>query len=179
MLTVECKSLTSATLDYPLFSQRRNTYKLLKLCQIVMNSQELGEYILNMRFEQTKYDNAEVYRRFYSGQERGTNFDGIWQAEINLYRKDNNIIGYTNKGSTIININLCTIPFNDNLIDISYRVGNLIHEYCHLVGLRHAPRWQFWRYWRRKFSAPYRIGNKSRAIAENLLGSGEVEWKDL
>ena len=179
MLVVETKSITNSS------SQQIDPYdfmyveKLLKFCQIVMNKQEMTEFIINEKFAQCSFDNAEVHRRFYSGQERGSDWDGIWEAEINIYYDPGTVIGYTNKGSTVININTYTIPMTSRDKDIANRVGNLVHEYCHLVGMTHSPSWQWWRKKSMRRSAPYKIGSMAKRIARNLLEMEEVKWTDL
>jgi hypothetical protein len=178
MLLVETKSVTVEGEPAQMFEL---TYvnKLLKLCQIVMNHIYMQDFIMNSSFTQTRDSNAELFHKFYSGKERRTDNDGVWEAEINVYYRDNGILGYTWSNSTEININALEIPMNKNPLAISARVGNLVHEYCHLVGMKHSPKWKFWLWKRRKKSAPYKIGYEARGIARFLLEQGEVVWKDL
>lgn len=180
MLRVEATSLTKDHDLNPTNSEIIYTQKLLKLCQIVANKNEMADFIMNYRFKQTKLRNAEIYNDFYSGSERGADFDGIWQAELNLYYKENtSVVGYTNKGSTVINLNLCVIPYSGDNLSIANRVGNLIHEYCHLVGFTHTHALNYFCRKYMKRSVPYKVGRQAKIIALYLLEEGVVKWDML
>lgn len=150
--------------------------KMLKLCQIVMNHQQMSEFILNTEFTQTCLSSYEVFDKFYSGNERSSGSDGIWQARINFYYKNNSTIGYTNKKSKLINCNEKYIQLN--IEPVLVLIANLVHEYCHLVGLTHSS-WQWWKKRQRRFSAPYAIGYEAGDLAATLINTGEVKWREL
>ena len=185
MLIVELKKLQVNGIDTRIEPYNSYTNKILKLVQIVMNKQAMQEFIINYRcqyrngFSQTTLDNAQIFNAFYSGQERGGENDGIWQAEINYYYAKTSTVGYTNVGSTLINTNTRLIPLaydNESLAD---RVGNLVHEYCHLVGMDHSGPYSFWKKKERLYSAPYAIGHAAQSIAKAHLGMGSEVWNAL
>lgn len=159
------------------------TVNLLNLMQEVVNDTRLAEFILNFEykgsnsFAQTKDTNAEVYLKFYSGNERGNGNDYIWQANVNYYNGPYNIVGFTRHGETTINCNLHAVPISNDPVLIIKRFKNFVHEYCHLVGLTHTTgTWDFWSKRKWKYSAPYAIAEKAGDIAREKLDKGYYQW---
>ena len=102
-------------------------------------------------------------KTFVEANERGL-YDSDYEIDftITFYFRSNRVIGYTNYGSIVINLNTSFLG-----LELPKIVNTLIHEYCHLVGHHHSyynPGWGIW-----NNTAPYYIGHLAQRYAETML----------
>lgn len=144
----------------------------LSLIEWAINQEELRYYIINFRnqynyrsFLQTNDSNYTTLKKFVSGAENDSKADYTWDSVVHHFISDGSVVAYTEDGKTIINI-------NDEYLDreIQEVCNTLVHEYCHLVGMRHNSlasntSWESYQQ-----SAPYAIGAYVQYLIEKKLG---------
>jgi hypothetical protein len=80
--------------------------------------------------------------------------------EVELYYAATSTVGYTNSGTTRIWVN--TKYFNTN--SIGGVAANLVHEWLHKLGFRHAVSYST----SRDYSVPYAVGRMISRIGSGL-----------
>lgn len=104
-----------------------------------------------------KYSNKEILKLIRAGKELNTDEDNIINLKLNLYDSDSKEIGYTDTDLQIIHTRRAYFVNNH----VEYYLSHLLHEYCHVLGFRHA----YNRALFRNNTVPYAIGN----IAEEFF----------
>jgi hypothetical protein len=108
------------------------------------------------------FTNSQIYHLLLEGAERlRPERNNAMDVELELYFKDNNVIGYTYP--TTMRIWLNTKYFNR--YSPAQVAGNLTHEWLHKLGFSHAPSWSV----ARDHSVPYAIGRMMARHAKKLL----------
>lgn len=141
---------------------RNVIYQSVNKFKQVINHRSLRKFILNFTqlhrrgeksFYQSKHSNAWLLKQFI----------GSGSIRIDFYIQGHNILAKTNKGAMRFSLSAkhfyCAVPAI---------VNNLVHEYCHLVGMHHSyfnPGWEKWLQ-----TAPYAIGLKAEEIISKSMG---------
>ena len=142
--------------------------KALVRLKLVLNSVEFKERVLAHQYEgevvfqaNQGLSNSEIYERIMLASESLTpGEDEVMDVDINLYYKNNGVVGYTypdSKGFWV----------NDKFFTtytLSEVAANVVHEWLHKVGFDH----DFDRTARREFSVPYGVGTIVKELIQKM-----------
>lgn len=137
------------------------------LVEIVVNSSEFKKRVLARKFTTTKKTAQQIYDHIMTGEEvlqKGVDYE--MDADIEMYYKKNNVVGYTYPNVTTTWINrYVTSDYDEE--DIA---GNFFHEWLHKLGYGHSSASD-------KSSVPYAIGYIVRDMIEAYKAG--ARWVDL
>jgi hypothetical protein len=138
------------------------------LIKRVVATDEFRDRVVNHTYNGVKtyvdnggYTNEEIYQKLLEGAETlQPAKNNTMDMEVELYYENSTTIGYTNTGTTRIWVN--TKYFNTN--PIKSVASNLMHEWLHKLGFRHAVNYSI----SRDYSVPYAVGRILGSIGSTL-----------
>lgn len=142
------------------------------LLQRILNSTEFKDDVIFHKYR-NKYgfkknndkSNAEIYQNIKEGSDK---FDRTVDFEMDLilcpYYSSKNVIGYTYSSRKEVWVNFKYYRDKYNNFDIGYMIGNILHEWIHNVGFKHASKNNS----TRKYTVPYGVGYIARDIARAI-----------
>lgn len=139
-------------------SQEEKFTMAIDLIKKIVATEEFRSRVLNHTYngvltyvDNGGFSNAQIYQKILDGAETlRPAKNNTMDMGVELYYADNNVIGYTNTGTTQIWVN--TKYFNSN--PIRSVASNLMHEWLHKLGFKHAVNYSV----SRDYSVPYAIG---------------------
>lgn len=121
----------------------------IKILQELINNPEFKKEVLkNSYIRARSKSREEIFDLISGGQEAGTVRDNIINLKVDVYTTAKNEVGHTDDNN-VIHTNAQYILDNS----ASCYASHLIHEYCHVLGFRHA----FLRMPFRYKTVPYRM----------------------
>ncbi len=130
----------------------------VEVIQAVVNGDAFKQEVLGFKFQNRGgLSNQEIYDLFMSGSEvLQPQEDQEMDVDINMYYRNNNVIGYTyaNTIKTWINRKYYSLMSPDGI------AANIVHEWTHKLGFGH----DYYATEIRPFSVPYAIGNMVQRI---------------
>lgn len=143
--------------------------KTVVIIKKVIATQAFKDAVLNHTYngQKTFVDNGgktneEVYQSVLEASERlQPAKNNTMDMEVELYYENNNVVGYTNGGTTRIWVN--TKYFNTNAV--TGVASNLVHEWLHKLGYTHAYLYST----SRDYSVPYAVGRIVGSIGKQFL----------
>lgn len=150
-------------------TQEEKYNKAIELVKLVVATNEFKEKVLAHTYNGSKQfadnngkTNAQIYQSILEAAERlRPAKNNQMDLEVELYYADNNVVGYTNTGTTQIWVN--TKYFNQYAINSV--ASNLFHEWLHKVGYGHDSAATA----KRPYSVPYAVGYMIRDIGKSFL----------
>ena len=150
-------------------TQEEKYEKAIQLVKLVVATEEFRTRVLNFIYDGSKQysnnngkTNSQIYQSILDAAEtlqpaKNNRMD----LEVELYYANNNVVGYTNTGTTQIWVNTKYFDqYRPNSV-----AGNLFHEWLHKLGYGHDAAATT----RRPFSVPYAIGYIIADIAQDFL----------
>lgn len=133
-----------------------------KACRKVehsMNSVEFRSEVIRQSFTNSKGLNSlQIYQMIMNGAEvLSPEPDGEIDVMIEMYHKNNRVVGYTKPSTLWIWVNQKFF----NTFDEAEVAGNLVHEWLHKLGFDHSSASD-------KNSVPYRIGYIVRDLIKDV-----------
>lgn len=127
------------------------------IVEMLVNSKLFEEKVLRSKYLRKKNkSNQEILNLFKSGKKESSVSDNvIINLKVDVYDNSKNEIGNTDNDN-VIHTNKQYILENG----ASCYAAHLIHEYCHVLGFRHAK----WRLPFRSKTVPYKIGDFATEI---------------
>lgn len=122
---------------------------------IIILEQIVNDSSFENSIKKTKYtrkkgmSNEDIYNLIKTGQEEETVPDNVINLKLMVYNNEKNEVGHTDGGDTIHTHKGYILK---NLA--SLYAAHLLHEYCHVLGFRHAYLRMPFRY----MTVPYRVG---------------------
>ncbi len=136
----------------------------------VVATQEFKDAVINHTYNGVKrfvdnngLTNAQIYQKILDGAETLNGLkNNTMDLEVEMYYENSNTVGYTMTGSKRIWAN--TKYYNNyTSVDVT---GNLMHEWLHKLGFKHAVSYSR----SRDFSVPYAIGDIMVRLAGTDVG---------
>jgi hypothetical protein len=145
-------------------TQEAKMLKAVELIKRLVASEEFRTRVLNHSYNSVKTyvdnggkTNRQIYQHILDGNETLKNVkDNEMDVEVELYYENSTTVGYTYPSSNRIWVN--TKYFNT--YSIASVAANLMHEWLHKLGYKHATTYSV----SRDFSVPYGIGRIVRDI---------------
>ncbi len=142
--------------------------RALDLVKRVIASEAFRSKVLNHTYGGRKtfkdnggLTNLQIYNKILSGAEKlMPSKDNEMDASIEVYRENSNTVGYTMTNSSKIYMNT-NFYNNYSAAEVS---GNLMHEWLHKLGFKHAVSYSY----SRDFSVPYAIGRIMESLAKSV-----------
>lgn len=131
----------------------------------VLNSSEFKKKVQEAKFVRRRikqykrrFSSEEILQLILGGKELNSEYDSMITMKLKLYDSEKNEIGHTDKDLVINTFRgyLANNPIEDYL-------SHILHEYCHVMGFRHA----FYRLPFRSKSVPYALGNIVLELLQN------------
>lgn len=143
--------------------------KAIVIIKKVVATQAFKDQVLNHTYNgQTTFvdnggkTNAQIYQSILDAAESlQPAKNNTMDMEVELYYENNNVVGYTNGGTTRIWVN--TKFFSTNAV--TGVASNLVHEWLHKLGYTHAYLYST----SRDYSVPYAIGRIVGSIGKQFL----------
>jgi hypothetical protein len=140
----------------------------IELIKRVVATEEFRTAVINHTYNGSKtfvdnggYTNSQIYQKMLEGAETLQPLkNNTMDMEVELYYAATSTVGYTNSGTTRIWVN--TKYFNTN--SIGGVAANLVHEWLHKLGFRHASSYTT----SRDYSVPYAVGRMISRIGSSL-----------
>lgn len=140
----------------------------IDLIKRVVATDEFRSAVINHTYNGVKtfvdnggFTNAQIYQKILDGAETLQPLkNNTMDMEVELYYAATTTVGYTNSGTTRIWVN--TKYFNTN--SIGGVAANLVHEWLHKLGFRHAVSYSV----SRDYSVPYAVGRMISRIGRSL-----------
>lgn len=164
-----CQSQTKIKIDFMdgfNDSEKTIVFENISKLEELINSPEFEKRVSNYKTfcrnkipalsKKRKYKNIEVLELIRGGKELNSDNDNVINLKLNLYDSESKEIGYTDTDLQIINTRRAYFQGNH----INYYLSHLLHEYCHILGFRHA----YNRALFRNNTVPYAIGNITKEI---------------
>ncbi len=154
--------VNATTTDLEKFNQA------IELIKRVVATEEFRAAVINHTYNGVKtfvdnggFKNSEIYQKILDGAETLQPLkNNTMDMEVELYYAATTTVGYTYSGSTRIWVN--TKYFNTN--SIGGVAANLVHEWLHKLGFRHAVSYSV----SRDYSVPYAVGRMISRIGSSL-----------
>ena len=137
----------------------------VELCLEVFNSRDFRRKMRRSEFLRTKGKSGrDIWKHILSGRDLYTvENDRDVDLSTTLYFEDNNVIGFTRRGTfkTWINKKF----FMSKTRGAAGRASNIAHEYMHNLGYSHSHKWNP----TRKDTVPYKVGYIVKDLAKEIL----------
>ncbi len=141
----------------------------IELIKRVVATEEFRAAVINHTYNGVKtfvdnggFKNSEIYQKILDGAETLQPLkNNTMDMEVELYYAATTTVGYTNSGTTRIWVN--TKYFNSN--SIGGVAANLVHEWLHKLGFRHAVSYSV----SRDYSVPYAVGRMISRIGATFI----------
>jgi hypothetical protein len=141
----------------------------IELIKRVVATEEFRTAVINHTYNGSKtfvdnggYTNSQIYQKMLEGAETLQPLkNNTMDMEVELYYAATSTVGYTNSGTTRIWVN--TKYFNTN--SFGGVAANLVHEWLHKLGFRHASSYTT----SRDYSVPYAVGRMISRIGSTSI----------
>jgi len=149
-------------------TQQEKFDRAIELIKRVVATEEFRTAVINHTYNGKKtyvdnggFTNSQIYQKMLEGAETLQPLkNNTMDMEVELYYAATSTVGYTNSGTTRIWVN--TKYFNTN--SIVGVAANLVHEWLHKLGFRHAVSYST----SRDYSVPYAVGRMISRIGSRL-----------
>lgn len=150
--------------------QREFFRSAMAIMRHVVNSTAFQDAVLDFdKYTYTNDDSRTIYMNFMSGKDLyETAPDNELDADVTIYYKGNNTVGYTYPNTRRQWINWKFVSQN-KISGISTVIGNVVHEYMHNIGYKHPSR----RTRTRDNSVPYLYGRVAKQIAIQMMTNNQ------
>lgn len=145
-------------------------YKAIEMIKKVIASDEFRRKVLNKKYNGKKQyvdngglTNAQIYQKLLAGSEMlnpGNN--NTMDIQLEAYTESANVIGYTKPN--ILTVYMNTRYLNKRSFGANQVAMNIVHEWLHKLGFKHA----YERTANRSHSVPYAIGYIVRDLAAKI-----------
>lgn len=151
--------------------QEDKIYQAVELIKKVVASPEFKNAVLNHKYKGKKRfvdnsgkSNAEIYKSILEGSEVLTpGNDNTMNLNLESYFVKANVIGYTKPSIPTVFLNRKYL--NKKSFSVNQVAMNLMHEWLHKLGYKHA----FKATSERKYSVPYGVGYIMRSLAKKHM----------